>query len=501
MISRFYGIVLPLMLTGCMVGPRYHRPDAIISAQFKELRPAQGWKQASPQLAARPKMEWWRIYNDPVLDGLEAQVVLSNQNVKAYEASYRNARALIDSVRAQLFPTISGSLGFNRDGHGAGSLSSSGSNYAKAGTAYNTYDIGPSASWDLDIWGKIRRQVQEQVTAAQASAADLANATLSYQAQLAIAYFNLRYQDSLQDLLRRYVHFNEQALAITENGFNAGINDPTAVLQARTTLEQNRASLIQAGINRAQYEHAIAVLIGRPPADVTITPAPLTREVPPIPVSVPADLLQRRPDIASAERKMEEYNAMIGADMAAFYPDITINASYEQSGGDPVTSLMSMANRVWSLGAAASETLFSGGSRTAAVHEADAQYDSAVATYRQTVLSALQSTEDQLSNLRILADEDVRQAAALDLANRTVEVSLNQYQAGITIYTTVITSETTALGDAETVLGIRQQRMVASVNLVEALGGGWDTSRLPTKAALQKDNPFLPAFIQRDTNR
>uniref|UniRef100_UPI000AB61AE1 TolC family protein n=1 Tax=Komagataeibacter xylinus TaxID=28448 RepID=UPI000AB61AE1 len=161
MISRFYGIVLPLMLTGCMVGPRYHRPDAIISAQFKELRPAQGWKQASPQLAARPKMEWWRIYNDPVLDGLEAQVALSNQNVKAYEASYRNARALIDSVRAQLFPTISGSLGFNRDGHGAGSLSSSGSNYAKAGTAYNTYDIGPSASWDLDIWGKIRRQVQE----------------------------------------------------------------------------------------------------------------------------------------------------------------------------------------------------------------------------------------------------------------------------------------------------------------------------------------------------
>ncbi|WP_019090423.1 efflux transporter outer membrane subunit [Komagataeibacter europaeus] len=500
--ARLALVALPIMaLAGCMVGPKYHRPAAIVSPRFKELRPEPGWEMANPKLAELPKHDWWTIYNDPILNGLESQVAISNQNIKQYEASYRNARAMIDSVRAQLFPTISGSLGFNRDGHGAGSLSSSGSNYARAGSTYNTYDIGPSASWDLDIWGKIRRQVQEQVTAAQASAADLANATLSYQAQLATAYFNMRYQDSLTDLLQRYVHFNEQALQITQNQFEAGTADPTAVLQARTTLEQNRASLIQAGINRAQYEHAIAVLIGKPPADVTLPPAELSRTVPPIPVTVPADLLQRRPDIAAAERTMEEYNAMIGADMAAFYPDITINASYEQSGGDPVTSLMSAMNRVWSLGASATEILFEGGSRTAAVHEANAQYDSAVATYRQTVLTALQSTEDQLSNLRILAQQAQQQQKALDFANRTVEVSLNQYRAGTEIYTTVITNENSALSDAETLLGIQQQRIVDSVSLVQALGGGWDASRLPSKNSLQKDNPLLPSFIQKDTNK
>ncbi|GAB6966558.1 efflux transporter outer membrane subunit [Komagataeibacter kakiaceti JCM 25156] len=493
---------LPLMaLAGCMIGPTYHRPAAIVSPRFKELRPEPGWEKADPQMAALPKHDWWTIYNDPILNELESQVAISNQNIKQYEASYRNARAMIDSVRAQLFPTISGSMGFNRNGHGSGSLSSSGSNYARAGTTYNTYDIGPSASWDIDVWGRIRRQIQQQVTAAQASAADLANATLSYQAQLATAYFNLRYQDSLTDLLQRYVHFNEQALEITQNQFNAGTADPTAVLQARTTLEQNRASLVQAGINRAQYEHAIAVLIGKPPADLSLAPAELSRTIPPIPVTVPADLLQRRPDIAAAERTMEEYNAQIGADMAAFYPDITINASYSQSGGDPVTSLMQAMNRVWSLGASATEILFEGGSRTAAVHEANAQYDSAVATYRQTVLTALQNTEDQLSNLRILAQQAQQQQKALDFANRTVEVSLNQYMAGTEIYTTVITNENSALSDAETLLGIQQQRMVDSVSLVQALGGGWDASRLPSKNSLQKDNPLLPSFIQKDTNK
>ncbi|RBM09589.1 efflux transporter outer membrane subunit [Novacetimonas cocois] len=500
-LRRVAPLALPIvLLTGCMVGPNYHRPAAIVSARFKELQPAPGWERANPQMAALPKHAWWTIYNDPILNNLESQVEISNQNVKEYEANYRNARALIDSVRAQLFPTISGSLGFNRNAHGAGSLSSSGSSlYGKS--QYNTYDIGPSASWDLDVWGKIRRQIQEQVTAAQASAADLANATLSYQAQLATAYFNLRYQDSLHDLLDRYVHFNEQALQITENQYQAGTADPTSVLQARTTLEQNRAALVQTGVARAQYEHAIAVLIGKPPADVTITPGELTRTIPPIPVTIPADLLQRRPDIAAAERTMEQYNAQIGADIAAFFPDITINASYEQSGGDPVTSLMSAANRIWSLGASATETLFSGGSRTAAVHEANAQYDNAVATYRQTVLSALQTTEDNLSNLRILAQEQDQQEKALDFANRAVEVSLNQYKAGTQIYTTVITNETSALSDAENVLSIQQQRVVDSVNLVEALGGGWDVSRLPTKASLQKDNPFLPSFIQKDKNQ
>ncbi|GBQ37094.1 efflux transporter outer membrane subunit [Gluconacetobacter azotocaptans] len=495
------GALAPLALAGCMVGPSYHRPDAVASPRFKELTPAPGWERAHPALAELPKDAWWTIYNDPILDRLESQVAISNQNVRMYEANYRQARALINSVRAQLFPTLSGSIGFNRAGHGGSSVSSSGSSYANAGTVYNSYSIGPQASWDLDLWGRIRRNIQSQVTQAQASAADLANATLSYQTQLAVAYFNLRYQDSLQDLLRRYVQFNTQALQIAQNQFDAGTADPTAVMQARTQLEQNRASLIQAGIARAQYEHAIAVLMGRPPADLTITPGALTRTIPAIPVGLPADLLQRRPDVAAAERAMEQYNAQIGAAIAAFFPDVTINASYSQSGGDPVTSLMSVANRVWSLGASATETLFSGGSRTAAVHSADAQYDSAVATYRQTVLTALQGTEDQLSNLRILADQAAQQQIALDYAIRAVQVSMNQYLAGTEIYTTVITNETTALSNAESALSIQQQRMVDSVYLVQALGGGWNAARLPSKGSLQTDNPLLPSFIQKDKNQ
>ncbi|WP_246395603.1 efflux transporter outer membrane subunit [Gluconacetobacter tumulisoli] len=494
-----------MALAGCMVGPSYHRPDAVASPRFKELTPAPGWERARPALAELPKDAWWTIYDDPILDKLESQVAISNQNVRMYEANYRQARAMIDSVRAQLFPTISGSLGFNRNSQGRGSRSaSSGSLVSYSGTATNstetTYSMGPSASWDLDLWGRIRRNIQSQVTEAQASAADLANATLSYQTQLAVAYFNLRYQDSLQDLLRRYVQFNTQALQIAQNQFDAGTADPTAVMQARTQLEQNKASLIQAGIARAQYEHAIAVLMGRPPADLTITPGALTRTIPAIPVGVPADLLQRRPDIAAAERAMEQYNAQIGADMAAFFPTITLNASYSYS-GDPVGELVQVVNRIWSLGASASEVLFSGGSRTAAVHSANAQYDSAVATYRQTVLTALQNTEDQLSNLRILADQARQQQVALDFANQAVQVSMNQYLAGTQIYTTVITNETTALSNAESALGIQQQRMVDSVYLVQALGGGWNASRLPSKGSMQTDNPFLPSFIQKDKNQ
>ncbi|ACI52732.1 RND efflux system, outer membrane lipoprotein, NodT family [Gluconacetobacter diazotrophicus PA1 5] len=499
------GILAPLALAGCMVGPSYHRPAAPVSARFKELTPAAGWERARPAMAELPKGAWWTIYNDPVLNRLESQVAISNQNVRMYEANYRQARAMIDSVRAQLFPTLSGSLGFNRNSQGRGSRSAStGSLVSYGGAATNTtettYSMGPSASWDLDLWGRIRRNIQSQVTEAQASAADLANATLSYQAQLATAYFNLRYQDSLQELLRRYVDFNTQALQITQNQYEAGTADPTAVMQARTQLEQNRATLIQAGIARAQYEHAIAVLMGRPPADLTITPGTLPRQIPAIPVGVPADLLQRRPDVAAAERAMEQYNAQIGADMAAFFPDVTLTADYSYS-GDPIGQLVQVVNRIWSLGASASEVLFQGGSRMAAVHGANAQYDSAVATYRQTVLTALQNTEDNLSNLRILEQQATQQQIALDFANQAVQVSLNQYEAGTQIYTTVITNETTALSNAESALSIQQQRMVDSVALVQALGGGWNATSLPSKASMQTDNPFLPSFIQKDKNQ
>ncbi|MCE0743106.1 efflux transporter outer membrane subunit [Acetobacter sicerae] len=504
-------LLAPFLLSGCMVGPDYKRPTAIISPRFKELKPAEGWQYANPALAAAPKGRWWEIYNDPILNGLEEKVEINNQNVVQYEARYRNARAAINAIRAQLYPTLSGSLSFNRNSTGRGSRNASSgvlvnygtgdstTTYTPSNSTETTYGMGPTASWDLDLWGAIRRQIQAQVTEAQASAADLANAKLSYQAQLATAYFNLRYQDSLKDLLHRTVQFYEHSYQITLNQYNAGVAEPTALLQARTQLEQTRAQEVQAGIARAQYEHAIAVLMGAAPADLTIAPGRLPDTVPAIPVSVPADLLQRRPDIAAAERRMEEYNAQIGAAIAAFYPDVKLTASYSYS-GDPVGALVQVANRIWSLGAAATETIFEGGARTAAVHEANANYDSYTAAYRQTVLTALQGTEDQLSNLRILSEQATQQAIALDAANKAATVAMNQYLAGTEIYTTVITAQVTALSNAETVLSIQQSRMVDSVSLIEALGGGWDASSLPSKGSMQTDNPFLPSFIQKDKN-
>ncbi|MCP1211962.1 efflux transporter outer membrane subunit [Acetobacter okinawensis] len=509
--SRNLSLLLaPVILTGCMVGPNYKAPTPIISPSFKELRPAAGWQYTAPGMASLPKGTWWTLYNDPVLNSLEAQVDINNQNIIQYEARYRNARATINAVRAQLYPTLSGALSFNRQSSGRGSRSSgtiinygsdgsSSTSSTPSNTTENTYAMGPTASWDLDLWGKIRRQIQAQVTEAQASAADLANARLSYQAQLATAYFNLRYQDSLYDLLNKNVAFYERSYQITKNQYDAGTADPTTLLQARTQLEQTRAQTTATGIARAQYEHAIAVLVGKAPADLSIPHGTLSRAIPAIPVMVPATLLQRRPDIAAAERRMEEYNAQIGAAMAAFYPDVKLTASYSYS-GDPVGALVQVANRIWSLGASATETLFEGGARTAAVREADTNYDAYVATYRQTVLTALQGVEDQLSNLRILADQAEQQHVALEAANKAVTVAFNQYMAGTQIYTTVITAEVTALSNAQTALQIQQSRILDSVSLVQALGGGWDASELPSKGSMQTDNPFLPSFIQKNKN-
>lgn len=503
-------LLAPVLLAGCMVGPDYKAPTPIIAPGFKELRPAAGWSYTAPHMASLPKGTWWTLYNDPVLNSLEAQVDINNQNIIQYEARYRNARATINAVRAQLYPTLSGALSFNRQSSGRGSRSSgtiinygsdgsSSTSSTPSNSTENTYAMGPTASWDLDLWGKIRRQIQAQVTEAQASAADLANARLSYQAQLATAYFNLRYQDSLHDLLSKNVAFYERSYQITQNQYEAGTADPTTLLQARTQLEQTRAQATATGIARAQYEHAIAVLVGKAPADLSIPHGALPRAIPAIPVMVPATLLQRRPDIAAAERRMEEYNAQIGAAMAAFYPDVKLTASYSYS-GDPVGALVQVANRIWSLGASATETLFEGGARTAAVREADTNYDAYVATYRQTVLAALQGVEDQLSNLRILADQADQQHVALEAANKAVTVAFNQYMAGTQIYTTVITAEVTALSNAQTALQIQQSRILDSVSLIEALGGGWDASELPSKGSMQTDNPFLPSFIQKNKN-
>lgn len=494
---RLYLLLGPLVLAGCMVGPDYKRPKAIVSAKFKELQPSEGWKYAAPGAAEIPKGAWWTMYHDPVLNELEEQVAINNQNVKQYEARYRSARAYINAVKAQLYPTLSSSAAFNRQSTGRGTSDSVAA--LPSNTTKNNYSLGPSASWDLDLWGRIRRQIEGQVSETQASAADLANAKLSYQAQLASAYFNMRYQDSLFDLLDRNTKFYQRSYEITHNQYEAGTADPTTLFQSKTQLEQTRAQTTATKIARAQYEHAIAVFIGKAPADLSIPHGALTREVPAIPVYMPSQLLERRPDIAAAERRMEEYNAQIGAAEAAFYPQVTLSASYSYA-GDPIGSLIQVANRAWSLGASASETLFAGGSRTADVRQAEANYDYYVANYRQTVLTALQNVEDQLSNLRLLAQQADQQQMAVEAANRAVQVSLNQYMAGTQIYTSVVTAEATALSNDQTALQIQQGRIIDSVSLIENLGGGWDASEIPDKDSMQRDIPLLPSFIQKDKN-
>ncbi|AOX17360.1 efflux transporter outer membrane subunit [Kozakia baliensis] len=488
------------MLSGCfMVGPHYHRPHPVISAHFKEApQPPPGWQVAQPQMAEATKGEWWKIYNDPQLDALEAQVALSNQNLKQYEAQFRKAEALIDSIRAQLFPTLSGTFSFNRNSQGSQSRSASSGtvvNYTQT-TTVNTWNTGPSASWTLDVWGRIRRQVQEEVTAAQASAADVANARLSYQSELAQDYFQLRYQDSLRQLYARNVEYYKHALDIVQNQVNAGVTDPTSLLQARYQLQSTQAQETNAGLLRAQYEHAIAVLIGKAPADLTIPEGTLATALPPLPNAVPSNLLQRRPDVAAAERNMESYNSEIGYQIAAFFPDISVSASYGYS-GNPLQTLIQAGTRFWSLGASSTETLFNGGARSAAVREAEADYDNSVATYRQTVLTALQNVEDNFSNLRILHQQYLQQLEAVHSADEAVRVSLNEYLAGTQTYTTVITSQQNALSYEVQALSIQEQLATSHVALIVQLGGGWDVSQLPSKDSLQTNNPLLPGFIQK----
>ena len=445
-----------------------------------------------------------------MLNRLEQQVNVSNQTIKANEAAFREARALVDEARSGLFPSATLTPGVTRQGSGGGGgggvstgLGGIGNTFAlntgSGGYTTTTYSLPGNANWELDVWGAIRRQVESQVAAAQVSQATLDAARLSEQATLASDYFQMRYQDSLQTLLNQFVSFYEQSEQITRNSAAAGVSAPSDLLQAETQTATTRAEAVQVGILRAQYEHAIAVLIGRAPADLALSPAPLTAVIPAIPVTVPSLLLQRRPDIAEAERTMEQEDALIGVAIAAFYPTISLSAAASYA-GNPLGSLIQVANRSWSLAASAAETLFEGGERSAAVRVARASFDQSIAAYRQTVLSAFQGVEDQLAALRILEQQAQAQQQAVDLANETVTVALNQYRAGTAIYTTVITDQTTALTNAENALGIQENRILASVSLIDDLGGGWDTSELISKDALQVDNPFLPSFIQKDRN-
>jgi len=497
---------LPLLLalSACMVGPDYHRPAAPVPVAYKEL---QGWTIAQPQDAAY-RGPWWSIYHDPELDWLERQVNVSNQTVKQYEAEYRNAVALVQETRASLFPTAGITPGVTRSGFGAGGGRSSNS-FSTASTStgggggggapVTQYSLEGTIDWTPDVWGRIRRQVESQVAAAQVSAADLANAQLSAQMTLAVDYFDLRAEDSLIDLLRRTVAAYEATWRITHNQYLAGTSSLADDVEARAQLESTRAQLVGVGVQRAIYEHAIAVLTGHPPADLTIPFGLMPNDVPAVPPGLPSTLLERRPDIAAAERQMQEENALIGYQIGAFYPDISLS-TLGGFVGTPLSQLFTTANEVWSLGASASEPIFEGGARSSAVAAARATYDQSVANYRQTVLSAFQQVEDELVSLRILDQQARAERVAIDASQRAVNVLLNQYRAGTVVYTSVVTEQTVLLSDEQTALSVQQSRLVASVDLVTALGGGWTTGELPNKNSLQKwdptvDNPPPPGKV------
>jgi NodT family efflux transporter outer membrane factor (OMF) lipoprotein len=497
-------LALCVFAAGCMVGPDYSKPDAPMSEQFKELG---GWKPVQPEDDA-DKGVWWAIYRDPELDRLMRTVEISNQTVQSFEAQYRNAVALVGEARANLFPIATLNGGVSRSGSGGSSLSSLARNNQTVGTSGGStttssssgsgggrngtlYTVSGSVSWDLDVWGSVRRQIESNVAGAQVSAADLANAQLSAQATLATDYFDLRAEDALEELLRETAAADRRALDITENQYRAGTASSADVVTARAQLQSVEAQLVGVGVQRQQFEHAIAVLTGQPPANLTIAPAPLASAVPVAPAGLPSALLERRPDIAAAERQMQADNALIGVQVAAFYPDISLSA-LGSFAGDPLSQLFTVANRVWSLGASAGETVFSGGARTAAVAAARATYDQSVANYRQTVLTAFQQVEDALSSLRILEQQAAAQAIAVESARRALEVTLNAYRAGTVAYTSVITQQTLLLGDQQTLLSVQQSRLVASVALVEALGGGWSTAELPDPHEVKAANPILP---------
>jgi NodT family efflux transporter outer membrane factor (OMF) lipoprotein len=463
-----------VLASGCAVGPDYHRPSAPEPVTFKEL---DGWKPTEPRDGI-DRGAWWSIYGDEQLDALERQVALSNQNVKMFAAQYQQALALVREAQAQLFPTVGLSTGAQRGGGGGGSASiASATGSAAGGRDATQFKLEANASWAPDIWGSIRRQIESQKAAAQVSAADLANALLDAQAQLATDYFDLRASDSLDTLLTAAVAGYQRTLDITRAQYNAGVAALSDVLTAEAQLQATKTQLIAARQLRGQYEHAIAALTGRPPAELTLPATSLTAHVPVVPTGLPSTLLERNPQVAAAERQMQSENALIGVAKAAFFPDLTLTGLFGYA-GNPLSSLINTGNRVWSGGASATQLLFDAGEHSAALRAAHAVYAQSVASYRQTVLTTFQQVEDELLALHVLQDEAESATIAVKDAQRATDAALAEYQAGTVAYTSVVTAQQALIADQQTALTIQQNRLVASVTLIEVLGGGWEAKEL-----------------------
>jgi NodT family efflux transporter outer membrane factor (OMF) lipoprotein len=490
-------------LTACTVGPDYKRPSAPIPDKFKEARyltsqPYPGWRLSEPKDMFN-RGAWWSIYNDPVLDSLEQRISISNQNVKAAAAVLHQAEELVAEARSGFFPTAAINLEAQRS-KAVGVTSASGASVAPGGRSIvsNLFSDQVTASWTADLWGQIRREVEANVANAQASDADLASARLSAQGTLAGDYLQLRIADELKRLLDKSAVAYAESLRITRNQQRAGTTDQSAVALAEATLEATQAMSIATAVTRATFEHAIAVLVGVPPAELTIAPSEFVIQVPDIPAGLPSTLLERRPDIAAAERAMAAANAEIGVEVAAFYPSLTLTGD----GGTQAAvfgQLFNASSGFWSVAANLAETVFEGGLRHAQVQAAIAVFDQDLANYRQTVLTAFQQVEDELVALRVYAEEQKVQDAAVAAAYEAVRIINNQYLAGTVAYTSVIVAEQTALTDAETALTIRENRLVASASLIQALGGGWNAADLPNRGEIEQAAPLnlnpLPPIV------
>jgi len=480
--------VLGTVLCGCAVGPNYHRASAPVAKQYKEP-PPEGWAEAAPSDAA-PKGDWWTDFHDPLLDELEPQVAVSNQTVRQSYANYLQAVAEVKVARAQLFPTLGATGSVTRVG-GPGYAGGTAGTGTAAGTgAVNTHrgsvtsaTLEGTASWTLDIWGQVRRLIEENTAentaAAQSDEATLANATLSAQTLLATTIIELRVADAGIDLQEKTVNAYRDALRITQAQGNAGITatPPSAVITAQVALESAQANLIGLGVARAQYAHAIAVLVGKNPEDLEIPRSTTVPTLPIVPVGVPSTLLERRPDIAAAERAMKAQNAAIGVAVAAYYPTISLSAAggFTQS---PLNGLLHSANHIWSLGANGTETLFDFGERHAEVQAVRAAYEAAVASYRNTVLTAFEGVENDLSGLRILGEQSKALDTAVGDAIRGTNIAMAEFRAGTVDYTTVAQAQAVQLSDQQTALAVEQSRLMDAVSLIGDLGGGWSAADL-----------------------
>ena len=471
------------LVTACTVGPNYVRPAAEIPGAYKEV---EGWKVAQPK-DHLTRGAWWEIFDDPQLNALEEQANISNQSVMVAEAQFRQARALVQAARANYFPTVTVGASYTRSRASANVGGVTGTTVASP-TPTSNYMLVADASWEPDLWGRVRRTVEASKAAAQASAADLESTRLLVQAELAQDYFLLRVLDGQKQLLDETVVAFQKSLELTTNRYAAGVASKGDVFLADTQLKVTQAQAIDVGVLRAQLEHAIASLVGKPASLFSIPVAPLAAVPPGVPVGVPSELLERRPDIAGAERRVAAANAQIGVAEAAYYPTVTLSAS----GGFDSSSLskwFAWPSRFWSVGPGISETVFDGGLRRAQTTAARAAYDGTIASYRQTVLTGFQEVEDNLAALRILNEESKVQDEAVKAAKQSLAVALNQYKAGTINYLTVIVVQAATLNNEITALGILARRMTAATLLIKALGGGWDASTLPWAKDLGRKDP------------